>query len=78
MSDTSSQAPFIPASNNTKVSLLRSLKAVAWSFIGIRKGKEYQKDLASVHPFHVIAVGLMAGVLFVLGLMVFVQWIVGA
>ena len=57
-------------------SLLRTVRAVAWSLIGMRKGSEYQKDLQSLNPLHIIVVGLTALLLFVVGLMVLVNLIV--
>ena len=57
-------------------SFMRTVKTVAWSFIGIRKGSEFKEDLAKVNPFHVIVVGLGAAVLFVVGLILLVNWVV--
>jgi hypothetical protein len=58
------------------MSLLRTVKAVAWSFIGIRKKSGYEEDLGKLNPFHVIAVALVAVALFVGGLIALVNWIV--
>ena len=58
------------------MSLLRSMKAVAWSFIGIRKNSEYQEDLGKVSPVHVIVVALVAVAIFVGSLIALVNWIV--
>ena len=60
-----------------KGSMLRTVRAVAWSFIGIRKGSEWEKDLGRVHPFHVIAVGIVGAALFVAGLIALVHWVAG-
>ena len=57
-------------------SLLRTVKAVAWSFAGIRKHSEYQKDLVKLNPLHIIAVALVGVALFVGGMIVLVNWIV--
>ena len=57
-------------------SLLHTIKAVAWSFIGIRKNSEYQDDLRKLNPFHIIAVALVAVALFVGGLVLLVNWVV--
>ena len=57
-------------------SFLRSVKMVAWSFLGIRKNSEYQEDLAKVNPLHVIVVGVGAAMLLVVGLIVLVNWVV--
>lgn len=56
--------------------LLRAIKAVAWSFIGIRKRSGYEEDLGKLNPFHIIAVALVAVAVFVGGLIALVQWIV--
>ena len=54
-----------------------SVKLVAWSFLGIRSRAGYQEDLAKVNPLHVVAVGLAAALLLVLGLIALVNWVVG-
>ena len=59
-----------------QVSFLRSIKAVAWSFLGVRKNSEYKDDLAKVSPFHVIVVGIAGVMLLVIGLIVLVNWVV--
>ena len=57
-------------------SFLRSIKMVAWSFIGIRKGSELQEDMARVSPLQVVAVGIGAVVVFVISLVLLVNWVV--
>ena len=57
-------------------SFLRSIKTVAWSFLGIRKNSEFKADLQKVNPLHIMAIGIGAVFLFVVGLMFFVQWVV--
>jgi hypothetical protein len=59
-----------------KGSVLRTVKAVAWSFIGLRKGSEYREDLERVNPLHVIGVGLVAIFALVVFLIALVNWIV--
>lgn len=54
----------------------RSLKTVAWSFLGIRKSSEYQQDLATVNPLHIVLVALGGVLIFVVSLMFFVNWVV--
>lgn len=60
----------------TGTSFFRSIKVVAWSFLGIRKSSEFQKDIERVTPLHVLVVGLLAGLLFVIGLVVVVNLVV--
>lgn len=57
-------------------SVWRSVKLVAWSFLGIRSNTEYQQDLAKVNPLHVVAVGLVAVLTLVVGLVILVNWVV--
>ena len=59
-----------------KGSMLRTVRAVAWSLIGLRKGSEYQQDVEKLNPLHIIAVGLVAVFLLVMGLMALVNWVV--
>jgi hypothetical protein len=54
----------------------RSVKLVAWSFLGIRSNRAYQEDLAKVNPMHVVLVGLVAVLLLVVGLITLVNWVV--
>ena len=58
------------------MSLLHTAKAVAWSFIGIRKNSAYQDDLARLNPLHVVLVALVAVVLLVAGMVALVHWVV--
>ena len=56
--------------------VLRTIQAVLWSFLGIRKNAEYQKDTERLNPFILIVVGLVLALLFVLGLMALENWVV--
>jgi hypothetical protein len=58
------------------MSVLRTVKAVAWSFIGIRKNSDYQEDLGKLNPFHIIAVALVGVAIFVGALIALVNWVV--
>jgi hypothetical protein len=68
----SNVTPVAPA----KASFGRSIKLVAWSFLGIRSRTGYQEDLAKVNPVHVVVVGLVAALMLVLGLIGMVHWVV--
>jgi hypothetical protein len=59
-------------------SFLRTLQAVAWSFFGVRKSAEYEKDVAQLNPLHVIVAGIVAAALFVGGLVLLVKWVIGS
>jgi amino acid transporter len=66
-----------PATRPRPGSFLRSVKAVTWSFVGIRKKSEYEEDLGRINPLHIIVVALLGVVLFVGGLVMLVHWVVG-
>lgn len=63
---------------DSKPSFLRSLIAVLWSFAGIRKSSEHRKDIQSVKPEHVIIAGLLAAFIFVIGLIIIVNWVISS
>jgi hypothetical protein len=57
-------------------SFLGALKAVSWSFLGIRKNSEYQKDLEKLNPLHIIAVSIAMVIAMVVGLIFLVNFVV--
>ena len=59
-----------------KSSLLRTVKAVAWSFIGLRKGSEFEEDVKQLNPLHIVAVGIAGAVVLVLALVAVVHCVV--
>jgi hypothetical protein len=61
-----------------KGSFGHTFRAVAWSFFGVRKGAEYDKDVNRLNPVHVIVAGLVAAALFVLGIVLLVRWVVAS
>ena len=65
-----------PRDADDAASFGRSLKAVAWSFLGIRRNAEFQQDLARVNPMHIIVVGIAGVLVLVGGLMMLVNWVV--
>jgi hypothetical protein len=61
-----------------KGSLLQTMQAVAWSFLGIRRRADYAKDVAHLNPIHVVVAGIIGAALFVLALVLLVRWVVGS
>ncbi len=57
-----------------KPSFWRSLRMVAWGFLGVRKRSSYQQDLAQVNPLHLVLAALIGAVLFVLLLLGLANW----
>lgn len=58
-------------------SFWRSLRMVAWGFLGVRKRSGYQQDLARVNPLHLVLAALIGALLFVLVLLGFAKWAAG-
>ncbi len=69
------QRPAVPT-QPPRSSFLRSMRIVAWGFLGIRKRSEYQQDLAQVNPFHIVLAGIVGVLLLVLLLLGIVNWVV--
>lgn len=57
-------------------SIWRTVKAVAWSVFGVRKSSDYQRDIDQLKPLHIVAVGLVAIFVLVIGLIALVNWVV--
>lgn len=54
---------------------LQVIKAVFWSFFGIRRRAEYEKDAVSLKPAQVIVAGIIGAILLVLSLVTLVHFI---
>ena len=59
-----------------KLSLLATVKAVAWSFFGVRRGADYQADVARLNPVHVAIAGIIGGACFIGVLVLLVRWVI--
>ncbi len=59
-------------------SLGQTVRAVAWSFFGVRKASGHEQDVAKLNPLHVIVAGLIGAVVFVLALVFLVQWVIAS
>ena len=59
-----------------KASFGRTMKAVLWSFFGVRKRSDYEKDAEQLNPVHVIIAALIGALLFVLVLILIVKSVV--
>jgi len=59
-----------------KPSLWRTVKAIAWSFVGLRARGDYEEDVKNLNPLHLIAVGLVGIFVFVAVLVLLVNWAV--
>ncbi len=59
-----------------RMSFAATVKAVLWSFFGVRKNSAYEEDTQTLNPVHVIIAGIIAAVLFVLALLLVVNMVV--
>ena len=60
-----------------KASLLQVVKAVFWSFLGIRTRRDYETDSAELKPLQVIVAGLIGAAILVLSLILLVRFVIG-
>lgn len=57
-------------------SFKRTLLAVLWSFFGVRKSKDLERDANELNPLHVVIVGVIVAAVFVGVLFALVQWVI--
>lgn len=60
-----------------KASFGATMKAVFWSFFGIRKKSDYEQDAQQLNPVHVIIAGVIGALIFVATLIMIVKSVVG-
>jgi len=54
----------------------QTLRTVLWSFFGVRKRSDHERDTASINPVHVVVAGVLATAGFVLILLLIVRSVV--
>jgi hypothetical protein len=60
-----------------KRSFMATMAAVAWSFIGLRRKKDFDDDDAgALNPFYVIIAGLIGTAIFIAVLITIVSWVI--
>ena len=61
-----------------KGSFVRTMKAVAWSFFGVRKGADYEKDVNQLNPVHIVIAAVVGVALFIAFLLLLVNWVLAS
>jgi len=61
-----------------KGSFLRTMRAVAWSFFGVRKSSDYEQDVEQLNPVHLVIAGIVGAVLFIVMLVLLVNWVLSS
>lgn len=67
-----------PAGPVRNASFLQTVKAVLWSFFGIRRRAAHEHDVAKLNLVHVIITGVVLAILGVIGLVSFARWLVAS
>ena len=70
-----------PAAGNGRPTQRRAsfgatMKAVFWSFFGVRKKSDYERDAAQLNPVHVLVAGVIGAVVFIGILVMIVRLVV--
>ncbi len=71
------EQPKDPQKDLRKSSIFRTVKAVMWSFVGLRSRGGYEQDVAQLNPLHIVIVGLVGVFVFVGSLILLATWVVG-
>lgn len=66
-----------PPVHQRKGSIGGTVKAVLWGFLGVRRNADYQSDVARLNPVHLIVVGVVMALVFVVTLILIVNWVAG-
>jgi len=59
-----------------KSSFARTMKAVMWSFFGVRKSRDHAADATQLNPLHVIVAAVIAAAIFIGVLIAIVHMVV--
>ena len=68
----------VPHAGRRKASLLRTLLAVVWSFLGIRKSKDLERDVSELNPLHLVVAGVIGAAIFIAVLIGVVSWVLSS
>ena len=68
----------LKAATERPLSFVQTVKAVAWSFVGLRKRAGYEQDVSKLNPVHVIVAGVLGALIFIAALVLTVRWVIGS
>jgi amino acid transporter len=60
-----------------KANFGQTLRAVAWSFLGIRRSADHAEDVKKLNPIHVVIAAVVGAAIFVVFLVVLVHFVIG-
>ncbi|MEO8281714.1 MAG: DUF2970 domain-containing protein [Ideonella sp.] len=61
-----------------KMSFGQTMKAVAWSFFGVRKSVDYERDVNQLNPVHLAIAAVISALLFIAVLVLLVNWVLSS
>ena len=61
-----------------KGSFVQTMKAIGWAFFGVRRAKDYERDVVQLNPVHVIIAGVIGALLFITILILIVRFVVSS
>ena len=61
-----------------KANFGQTFRAVAWSFLGIRRSADHEQDVKKLNPIHVAIAAVLGAAIFVVFLVVLVHFVIGA
>jgi hypothetical protein len=71
------QQDSLAESSQRKLNFPQTVKAVLWAMFGVRKDDGLKEDISKLNPVYVILAGVIFAALFVISLLLIVQWVVG-
>jgi hypothetical protein len=78
VSDPLDQGDGLREASRRKTSFLQTMKAVAWSFFGVRKSRDYERDVSQLNPVHLVIAGVIGAAIFIGVLLVIVNWVLAS
>ncbi|MFM9917338.1 MAG: DUF2970 domain-containing protein [Rhizobacter sp.] len=66
------------AAAKRKGSFLQTMRAVAWSFFGVRKSSDYERDVSQLNPVHVVIAGVIGALVLIAVLATVVNWVLSS
>lgn len=61
-----------------KGSFVQTVRAVSWSFFGVRRSADHAQDIQKLNPVHVVIAGVLGAAVFIAALVLLVRWVVGS
>jgi hypothetical protein len=67
-----------PSPTARKANFGQTFRAVAWSFLGIRRSADHEQDVNKLNPIHVVIAAVLGAAVFVVFLVVLVHFVISA